>query len=392
MTNKKKYGRLIRRYLDNQASDEELDVFFDLLKKGEIDIHLDAALQEDEDKIVRTMAGVARVVPLRKWRRLAVAAIMTGLILLAGLWYGEKMTKKAPATDMAGSLYQNDIRPARNHALLTIPGGKVIDLDSNSTGAVALQAGARLVKNGAGEWEYRAKADRAASGGKAAEGDGAATSAGRSVEYNTILAPRGGQFAFVLEDGTRVWLNASSSMRFPTAFTGKSRDVALEGEAYFEVANNPRMPFVVQAGGMQVRVLGTHFNVNAYTDETAIRTTLLEGSVKISKDRAEALLQPGEQASLKPDGKINTVKDPDVVDAAMAWRTGYFSFDEDNIQTVMRQIARWYDVYIRYEGPVTKAAFGGDIGRDLTLVQVLRVLEKSQVHFRLEGKVLTILP
>ena len=152
------------------------------------------------------------------------------------------------------------------------------------------------------------------------------------------------------------------------------------------------MDFRVDAGHLQVQVLGTHFNVNAYADESAIRTTLLEGAVKIVQDKTDVLLQPGEQARLKPDGNLKTVIDPDVVDAAMAWRNGYFSFDKDDVQSVMRQIARWYNVTIRYEGPVTPAVFGGDIGRDLSLVQVLKVLEKSQVHFRLEGSFLTVLP
>jgi transmembrane sensor len=324
-----------------------------------------------------------------------------------GLRYVIKTSKRASPQDVSGIQYSHDIQPARNHALLTTPGGKVIDLDSNAANTVVLlQAGARLVKNGSGEWVYRSGGKATAGDGSAAGGDGngsdghAVGGADRGVGggddnatvYNTISAPRGGQFSFVLEDGTRVWLNASSSMRFPVAFRGKSREVTVEGEAYLEVAKNMNMPFLVQARGMQVKVLGTRFNVNAYTDESEIRTTLLDGAVQIIKDKTEVMLQPGEQASCKPDGTVNTVKDPDVVDAAMAWRSGYFSFDEDNIQTVMRQISRWYDVDIRYEGPVTKAVFGGDLGRDLTLVQVLRVLQKSQVHFRLEGNVLTILP
>jgi len=374
MGKKEQYEELVRRYLENKASDEELDVFFDLMKKGKLDPYLQEALQKEEEIALKRQDGQAVVIPWRKWTRFAGAAAVIGLLAVGGFWYWTKMPKKIKAGP--GIQYSGDIRPGRNHALLTMADGKIIDLDSNSASVMTLQANTRLVKNVSGEWVYHSNG---------------ANNTDATI-YNTISAPRGGQFPFVLEDGTKVWLNAASSLRFPTTFHGKSRPVTLEGEAYFEVAPNSRMPFLVQTGSMQVRVLGTHFNVNAYTDESAIRTTLLEGSVKIIKDETAALLQPGEQASLEQDGTVNTVKDPEVVEAAMAWRNGYFSFDEDNIQTVMRQISRWYNVDVHYEGPVTKAAFGGDIGRDLSLVQVLRVLEKSQVHFRLDGNSLTVLP
>lgn len=417
MAKKGQYEELVRRYLDNKASDDELAVFFDLLKKGKIKKQLDSALKREEAKMTgaapeggsiadaggkaggdegerkiggdATIRGVGRRIG---WGRLAAAAAVIGVLLTVGVRYVIKTSKRSSPQDVSGIQYSHDIQPARNHALLTTPGGKVIDLDSNAASTVLLQGGARLVKNASGEWIYRSGADVNGGHGRAAGGvDRGVGGDDNATVYNTISAPRGGQFSFVLEDGTRVWLNASSSMRFPTAFRGKAREVTVEGEAYLEVARNMSMPFLVQAGGVQVRVLGTRFNVNAYTDEPEIRTTLLDGAVQIIKDKTEVMLQPGEQASCKPDGTVNTVKDPDVVDAAMAWRSGYFSFDKDNIQTVMRQISRWYDVDIRYEGPVTKAVFGGDLGRDLTLVQVLRVLEKSQVHFRLDGNVLTIL-
>jgi transmembrane sensor len=362
MRKNRQYKALVRRYLDNKASDEELAVFFDLLRKGILREHLEDALQEEER---------GRRVPRSAW--IAMAACLIGLVSVTGwrYWKGVQHTARAPLAQ--GSHYSNDVAPGRDHAVLTLAGGKVIDLDSN-TNAVALQGGARLQRRGSGIWVYHA--------GNRDE----------ATVYNTISAPPGGQFPFVLEDGTRIWLNAASSLRFPTVFRGRSREVSLQGEAYFEVAKDPRMDFRVDAGGMQVQVLGTHFNVNAYPDESAIRTTLLEGAVKIVQDKTNVLLQPGEQARLKPDGNLKTVIDPDVVDAAMAWRNGYFSFDKDDVQSVMRQIARWYNVTIRYEGPVTPAVFGGDIGRDLSLVQVLKVLEKSQVHFRLQGTVLTVLP
>jgi hypothetical protein len=361
MRRKSHYDRLVRRYLDNQASDEELEVFFDLLKRGKLKSHLNRALGEPEG---RSSA--------RGW--IAVAASLVGVMAVSGWWYWHREPPRPVVARTVDSRFGNDVAPGRDHAVLTLAGGNVIDLDSGRSHTIALQGGACLQRQGSGAWVFHA--------GKT----------GDDVVYNTITAPPGGQFPFELEDGTRVWLNAASSLRFPTEFRGGTREVTLDGEGYFEVAPDARRDFSVNARGMQVQVLGTHFNVNAYADESSIRTTLLSGSVRIVQDRTRALLQPGEQARLRPDGTLKTLRDPDVVDVAMAWRNGYFSFGEDDIRTVMRQIARWYNVTVRYEGPVTTAVFGGDIERDLSLVQVLKVLEKSQVHFRLQGRLLTVLP
>jgi transmembrane sensor len=419
MSPKQQYEQLVRRYLENKASDEELTVFFNLLREGKIQEVLKEALENEEKKALAAAGelhppsftssltvtdgehidgdhidsghigsghidtGRINIWRSGKWKALASAAAVIGLLLTVGIRYWVRAPYKAPPA--GGTYYSGDIRPGRNHALLTLASGKVIDLDSNSAPQLTLQSNAKLVKNKAGQWVYHSPLGNSPSDNSPA-GDSA------SLVLNTISAPRGGQFSFVLEDGTKVWLNAASSLRFPVAFPGGSREVTLEGEAYFEVASNPRSQFLVNASGLQVQVLGTHFNINAYADESAIRTTLTEGAVQIIKDHTAALLHPGEQASLQPDGTIHTVKDPEVADAAIAWRNGYFSFDADDIQTVMRQISRWYNVDVRYEGPVTKAVFGGDMERDLTLVQVLQVLEKSQVHFRLEGDILTVLP
>lgn len=387
MSEKQRYEQLVRRYLENKASDDELNIFFELLREGKIQPVLQEILEKDEEK---TLNGIGRqeskhagpnglgapsaVVRINRWKRIVAAAAVTGLLLGAGITYWGRKPHQSPAS-VRGAYYSGDVRPGRNHALLTLANGKVFDLDSNSAPQLVLQSNAKLIKNKAGQWVYHSPV-----------GDSAAE------VYNTISAPRGGQFPFVLEDGTKIWLNAASSLRFPAVFHGPSREVTLEGEAYFDVAPNAKSTFLVHTAGMTVSVLGTSFNLNAYTDESAIRTTLIHGAVRVTEGKTSALLQPGEQASLRSDGTVNTVKDPEVVDAAIAWRNGYFSFDEEDIETVMRQISRWYNVDVRYEGPVTKATFGGDIERDLTLVQVLQVLEKSQVHFRLEGNILTVLP
>jgi transmembrane sensor len=360
MRKNRQYKELIRRYLENKSSEAELEVFFDLLRRGKLKKHFNTVLNHETD---RRSSGPS----IALW---AIAATLIGLLSLGGLWYWGKAKPKPPVASIK-SQYSNDVQPARNHALLTLANGKVIDLDT--TTAAALKE-VNLVKSRNGEFEFRKSGDDTA------------------VVYNTISAPRGGAFPFVLEDGTKVWLNAASSLRFPTVFRGGTRQVILDGEAYFEVAGNAGRDFRVNAQGMQVQVLGTHFDINAYSDESSIKTTLLEGSVRVVQGGVNSLLKPGEQARLTSDGSFHVVSSPDTVDLAMAWRNGYFSFDRDNIQTVMRQIARWYDVNVHYEGPVTPAIFGGDLERDLTLVQVLQILEKSQVHFRLKGKELTVLP
>ena len=373
------YEQLVRRYLENKASDEELEVFFSLLREGKIQEELLEALKKEEERLTGTSREEYPLTSGRVrmggwWKRLAAAAALIGVMASAALWYYKAKTH-VKVVAPSGTYYAEDKQPGRNHALLTLASGKVIDLDSNTSPQLVLQSNARLIKNKAGEWVYHSPA-----------GDSTAD------VYNTISAPRGGQFPFVLEDGTKVWLNAASSLRFPAVFNGKTREVVLDGEAYFDVAPNAKSTFLVHAGKMTVGVLGTSFNINAYSDESTIRTTLINGAVKIDQDKTSALLHPGEQASLASDGTVKTVKDQDIVDAAIAWRNGYFSFDRDDIQTVMRQISRWYNVDVRYDGPITRATFGGDMERDLTLVQVLKVLEKSQVHFQLEGNTLTVLP
>jgi ferric-dicitrate binding protein FerR (iron transport regulator) len=188
-----------------------------------------------------------------------------------------------------------------------------------------------------------------------------------------------------LPDGTMVWLNAFSSLHYPTRFTGATRTIEVTGEAYFEVAADAARPFIVKTGKEQVTVLGTHFNINAYEDEPAVRTTLLEGAVKVSNGVGEVALRPGQQAAVREHAAGISVASVNAEDA-VAWKNGFFHFDNADIQTVMRQISRWYNVEVRYDGvaPTTEGDFKGEIGRDLTLAQVLKVLEQTRVHFRIE--------
>jgi len=223
-----------------------------------------------------------------------------------------------------------------------------------------------------------------------------------TVLYNTITTPRGGQYQVMLSDGSKVWLNAASSLHFPTSFTGQQRIVELTGEAYFEVAHvsavgeKNKLPFIVKiitASGArrEVEVLGTHFNINAYNDESVVKTTLLEGSVKMTQESGSTLLIPGQQAQLNSNGDVNILKDADM-DEAIAWKNGMFQFKKVDIKTIMRQIARWYDVDIEYQKNVDEK-FYAEISRNTNVSNVFRILEETGgVHFVIEGKKVVVLP
>ena len=359
------HRQLIDRYLDGTASPEEVEVFFHLLNKGELDNLL-------EDTPVRRIAA---------WKKYSAAAAVI-LLVGAGIFFLQRAHHR-PASAPIANVFKNDVAPGGNKAVLTLGDGRLIVLDSAEKGNLASQGKTNIVKTDAGKLAYSATA-------------GAPT----TVLYNTLSTPAGGQYQVTLADGTRVWLNALSKLQFPNAFTGKDRTVDLTGEAYFEIAKDKSRPFMVRVNGVQVQVLGTSFNVNAYTDESGISTTLLEGAVRLVKGEVAVLLKPGQQgvtgATDAGAGKNIAVSGFSIhkadIDQVMAWKNGFFSWDAADVHTVMRQISRWYGVEVRYEGTPTTALFGGEIGRDLTLTQVLTGLSKSKVHFQLDGKILTVLP
>jgi ferric-dicitrate binding protein FerR (iron transport regulator) len=251
--------------------------------------------------------------------------------------------------------------------MLTLSNGKTIVLDPASHGILGQDSGVNI-SNTDSVLTYQGN------------------SQSRSLAYNTLSTAKGEQYSVTLSDGTKVWLNAASVLRFPIQFTGKDRRVEVSGEAYFEVAKNASKPFYVSSGNMNVRVLGTSFNINAYDNEPMIRTTLLDGLVSIN-DRIR--LSPNQQSRMEKDGSIKVIRDIDV-DEAVAWKNGAFSFDNADITTVMRQLERWYDIEVVYEGSKPADLFYGGISRQSSLMEVLKVLQASKVHFRLEGKKLIV--
>jgi ferric-dicitrate binding protein FerR (iron transport regulator) len=268
----------------------------------------------------------------------------------------------------------NDVAPGGNKAILTLANGSKIILSNAKNGALTQQGNTKVVKLDDGKLAYQP--DK--------------TNAPIAVEYNTVSTPRGGQYQLTLSDGSKVWLNAESAITFPTSFTGKERKVSIKGEAYFEVAHDASKPFQVTVNGMEVQVLGTHFNINAYNDEGEMKTTLLEGAVKVSKVSVSKLIIPGEQAVVSLTEPIIVVQQADV-DEAVAWKNGLFHFDNADLQQVMRQLSRWYDVDVVYIGTIPKREFAGEMQRDLRLSQVLELLEKNEVNFKIQGKKIMVL-
>jgi ferric-dicitrate binding protein FerR (iron transport regulator) len=307
-----------------------------------------------------------RLVSIRRWWM--AAAVVLVLAVTGGL-----MLFRHPAAPVAAvpvgevPVQVQDAMPGGNKAVLTLSGGQKIVLDSTGNGQVAVQGASRVHQAGEGRLVY----ERLQTG----------ETLKNTPVYNTLTTPRGGQYRLTLSDGTQVWLNAASSITYPTAFTADSRDVQMTGEVYFEVASNINKPFRVRTGGEEIDVLGTTFNVNAYTDEAAVRTSLLEGAVKVRGK----LLRPG-QACM--NGQVFTAD----VDKAIAWKRGYFDFNGADIFSVMRQISRWYDVEVIYKSDIPDIRFGGEVKRDLDLSEVLRFLENLGVHFSIRDKQLTVMP
>jgi len=320
----------------------------------------------------REMATQAPVAPVRihTVKRLRWVAAAVFIIGLGGAIWLLRHSETAPSQPTMATASPADILPGGNKAVLTLANGQQLILDSAANGTLAQQGKVNIIKTREGRLEYH--------------GEDAA------ILYNTLSTPRGGQYQLRLPDGTLVWLDAASSISYPTFFDGKDRKVRITGQAYFEVVKNKSKPFHVSVNNMDVEVLGTHFNINAYNDEASINTTLLEGSVKINAGNSNTtVLRPGQQAQVGNQLKVVENANPDQV---MAWKNGLFNFEGADIKTVLRQLGRWYDVEIVYKGEVPPKKFGGEVSRQLTLAQVLRLLQKVGISYTLEGKKLVVLP
>ncbi len=319
----------------------------------------------------------------RRWNLPAAAAAILILLSASIYFFFPKSQKPELAKAMpANPIPKNDVAPGGNKAMLTLANGTTIVLDSASNGTLSQQGNIKIQKLNNGLVTYTVN------GKQISEND--------EDFYNTISTPRGGQYRVTLADGTQVWLNAASSIRFPVVFTGTSRTVEVTGETYFEVAKNKTVPFRVKASSSEIEVLGTHFNVNAYDDEPSIKTTLLEGAVKITvpastTDQKQRFLKPGQQSAILKSGKINVIDNADIKEV-MAWRNGRFQFKSSDLQSILRQIARWYDVDIEYRGNVS-LHFTGHLPKNEYVSKVFEKLELTgEVHFKIEGEKIIVTP
>jgi ferric-dicitrate binding protein FerR (iron transport regulator) len=306
--------------------------------------------------------------PVRRMYRWWSAAAAVLLLLGAGIYF---LRPSAPPAPVA-ALSTMPILPGTSKATLTLADGSVIPLDSNGN-RVITQQGALIHLNN-GQLQYNMQDYTA------------------QTTLNTLATPKGGQFRLTLPDGTRVWLNAASAITFPTAFRQGKREVEIKGEVYFEVAAMTKMPFQVKISHQtNIEVLGTSFNINAYTDEPGIKTTLIQGAVKVNAGSSSRVLLPGQQALVKSPGNIDIVAHADTA-AILAWKKEEFNFRDADIPTVMRQLARWYDVTIVYAGNIPARRFQGEIQRNLPLSDVLEGLKGTGIHFRLQGRSIIVEP
>ncbi len=369
---------------------------------------LRSILRQEERVPAEVFAGVpaeTKVSPgVRSLLRWSAAAAVIALFI-GGIY----LWRKQAADKLIVAAVPKDIGPGGNKATLTLAGGQTITLDSVASGQLALQGGTRVEKLHNGQLAYQADDKTREAGGSAGNGGGAGAEAGRPL-INILSTPRGGQYMLTLPDGTVVWLNSASSIRFPTAFTGESREVELTGEGYFEVKHDPLHPFRVKAGEQVVEDIGTAFNINAYTDETVTRTTLIEGAARVSAmaggraapgatapavRAAEAgssvTLKPAQQAQLREGQKIHVAKDVNI-EEVIAWKNGQISFANADFPSLMRQVARWYDVDIKYTGEVPTKHFFGLVDRNVNLSTIIDYFRENGIHIQQQGRTIIVAP
>ncbi len=382
-----RYQELAKKWLDNTITPAEKAEFAAWYNADQdIPVEIPSAFAENDEilkerilnkikqAIEKNNSPVKKVLPARAWLKIAASLFLFASCFIIYRVYRHHAAGSHTLVHQKNQL-KNDAAPGGNKAVLTLANGKKIDLTDVKNGVLASQGQTVLKKSKDGELIYETPGEKAKDS---------------SAIYNTITIPKGGQFHIVLSDGSKVWLNSLSSITFPAAFSKTERRVTITGEVYFEVAKNKLKPFRVVAGKQLVEVLGTHFNINAYSDESAIKTTLVEGSVKVSADSKTAILQPNQQSGIS-NNKTTSISISTVdVDDVLAWKNGNFQFDKAEIPLIMREASRWYDVEIKYEGELPKRRFTGSISRNVNLSELLKMLKYTGINFKIEGKTIIV--
>lgn len=359
---------MLSRLLEEAFSNPDYAEAADYDPAGMADEILLKARQQDAQL---SMLPPTRKPPVfRPWFKYAAAAAIFGL-LLAGTWkFASRHQHRFPALAAA-----KPSMPGAAQPVLILGDGSRVSLDSVANGTIARQGNARIVKLANGQVAYQLTGND-----------------NNNILYNTMQTPHGCMYQLTLPDGSRVWLNAASSIRYPTAFGADSRQVEVTGEAFFDIVKDDRKPFTVTAGQLNIQVLGTSFNVMAYPDETTIRTTLVQGAVNVSNGSARQLLQPGEQASITATGGPFRISKPNL-EEILSWKNGEFYFQDTHIQTIMREVARWYNVEVSYEGDMSGITLSGIVSRNEPVAQLLKALEMTKVvRFRMEENRIVVSP
>jgi transmembrane sensor len=335
--------------------------------------------EEHRQKILAEIhKKIVPVIPMHRkiWKPLAAAAVL--LVLTGGtyLFFNKQNTQsEIVSLPLSEKSQKYDVEPGTQGAILTTASGKTIILDTAKNGELIQSAGNLVVKTDSSIHFSEASLQK------------------NTVEYYTLSTPRARQQKLSLPDGSFVWLNAQSTLKFPSAFTSSKREVVITGEAYFEIAKDAAHPFVVHVNDNAIEVLGTHFNVMAYSNEGTLETTLLEGAVKFTAGSKTVLLKPGQQSQVSSGSNITVNNNVDV-EQVVAWKNGIQSFNNADIKAIMRQVERWYDVDVEYKGTIGARQFSGDIPRDAKLTELLKLFDVNKIHFSIdvEQKKLIVLP
>lgn len=389
--NSARLNYLMQAYAERRITRQELDELLELTQleqRGEIDEKLmqirwhNMVTDENEEiehqRIFENITADRRylettgTIRIHRWKKLFAYA--AAVLVLFGIGITIHITQKYKEQSiLASALSKNNIQPGGKKAVLTLSDGSTVSLEMASIGKLSF-------------------ADNLEIGHKPGQLSYHEVGANHENVINTVTTPKGGEYELILQDGTKVWLNAGSKITYPVVFNGNDRRVFISGEAYFEVAKNPKKPFIVEADGTQVRVLGTHFNVSAYKDDGFVKTTLIEGGVKVSYQGKSALLKPNQESISGKSANGITLADVDT-EQALAWKNGYFMFKNEDIHSVMTKVARWYDLELFYQGDFKGKTFGGTLSRFGNIKDLLKTIELTQdVHFSIQGRRVTVMP